>query len=201
MELDFSFRGLSPLSSWQEGWQCADRHGVGEGAESSTTWSEGSQEEPSKPTYTVTHFLQQSHTSSNKATPPNSATPYGQAYSNHHRFPSKIWASSSFDFLCRQHLRHHLSPPGREVCIYRQTFVRFFCWFRHFEKWTGLEPRASEEWTNGKGVVLLPKLNSKSRLIRIIGWIPCETLVRASHPGLLVKYTKISNVQTFSCHI
>ena len=30
-----------------------------------------------KPTPTVIHFLQQDHTYSNKATPPNSATPHG----------------------------------------------------------------------------------------------------------------------------
>jgi hypothetical protein len=30
----------------------------------------------SKPTLTVTHFLQQSHTYSDKATPPNSVTPW-----------------------------------------------------------------------------------------------------------------------------
>ena len=28
---------FSPLSSWQEAWQCAGRHGAGEGAESSTS--------------------------------------------------------------------------------------------------------------------------------------------------------------------
>jgi hypothetical protein len=31
----------------------------------------------SKPAYTVTHFLQQGHTYSNKDTPPNSATSHG----------------------------------------------------------------------------------------------------------------------------
>ena len=34
---------FSPLSSWQETWQCAGRHGAG-GAESSMSRSEGSQE-------------------------------------------------------------------------------------------------------------------------------------------------------------
>jgi hypothetical protein len=33
--------------------------------------------ETSKPAFIVTYFLQQGHTQSNKATPPNSATPYG----------------------------------------------------------------------------------------------------------------------------
>ena len=28
---------FSPLSSWQEAWQCADRHGAGKGSESSTS--------------------------------------------------------------------------------------------------------------------------------------------------------------------
>jgi hypothetical protein len=50
----------------------AGRHDTGGGAESSTSWSEGKQEQTffqaarrrvSKPTPTVTHFLQQGHTS------------------------------------------------------------------------------------------------------------------------------------------
>ena len=31
------FQRFSPLSSWQEAWWCAGRHGAGEGAESSTS--------------------------------------------------------------------------------------------------------------------------------------------------------------------
>jgi hypothetical protein len=68
-----------------ETWQHLGRHGAG-GAESSTSSSEGSQEHTtilqearrrdSKPIPTVTHFLQQGHTYSNKATVPNSATPW-----------------------------------------------------------------------------------------------------------------------------
>jgi hypothetical protein len=62
-------------------WQHPGRHGAG-GAESSTSSSKGKQEKTSseatrkrvsKPTPTVTHFFQQGHTYSNKATPPNSA--------------------------------------------------------------------------------------------------------------------------------
>ena len=75
-----------------------DRHDAG-GAKSSISWSNGSQEETvfcrqpggsflqhwvdleyyetSKPTYTVTQFLQQGHTYSNKATPPNHLTFHG----------------------------------------------------------------------------------------------------------------------------
>jgi hypothetical protein len=34
---------FSPLSSWQEAWQHPGRHGAGEGAESSTSCSEGKQ--------------------------------------------------------------------------------------------------------------------------------------------------------------
>ena len=30
------FQRFSPLSSWQEAWHCAGRHGAGEGAESAT---------------------------------------------------------------------------------------------------------------------------------------------------------------------
>jgi hypothetical protein len=36
------FQRLRPLSSWQEAWQRAGRHGAGEGAENSTSWSVGS---------------------------------------------------------------------------------------------------------------------------------------------------------------
>ena len=48
-------------------------------------WTELEHLESSKPAYIVTHFLQQGHTHSNKATPPKSAIPIGQAYSNHHK--------------------------------------------------------------------------------------------------------------------
>jgi hypothetical protein len=61
---------LSPLSSKWETWQHPGRHGAG-GAESSTSCSEDKQKTDShmarrrvsKPTPTVTHFLQQGHTS------------------------------------------------------------------------------------------------------------------------------------------
>jgi hypothetical protein len=58
-------------------WQCSGRHGVGR-AESSTSYREGKQERIGllaarervlKLMPTVTHFLQQGHTYSNKATP------------------------------------------------------------------------------------------------------------------------------------
>lgn len=43
--------------------------------------------EPSKRTLAVTHFLQQDRTSSNKATRPNSVSPFeGRFLSNHHKF-------------------------------------------------------------------------------------------------------------------
>jgi hypothetical protein len=65
-----------------ETWQHRGRHGTG-GAESSTFSSEDCYQNTGfqaarmrvlKPTPTVTHLLQQDHTYSNKATPPNSAT-------------------------------------------------------------------------------------------------------------------------------
>jgi hypothetical protein len=70
---------FSPLSSRQGH---VSVHGTG-GAEKSTRRSKGRQEKTgshmstrrvSKSTLTETHILQQSHTYSNKATPPNSAT-------------------------------------------------------------------------------------------------------------------------------
>ena len=39
------FQRLSPLSSWWKAWQPAGSHGAGGGAESSPSWSEGSEEE------------------------------------------------------------------------------------------------------------------------------------------------------------
>jgi hypothetical protein len=60
-------------------WQFPGRHGVG-GAQSSISCLEDKQEKSGfqgariKVTPTMTHFLQQGHTYSNKATPPKSAT-------------------------------------------------------------------------------------------------------------------------------
>ena len=80
------FQRVSPLASRQEAWWwCAGRYGAGERAESSTFWSTGSRRllglawayETSKTTFTMKHFLQQRHTYSNKATPPNAFTAYG----------------------------------------------------------------------------------------------------------------------------
>ena len=68
-------------------WQHSGRHGSG-GAESSTSsseshyWKTGSQAARMrvlKPTPTVTHLLKQGHTHSNRATPPNSATPWAES--------------------------------------------------------------------------------------------------------------------------
>ena len=93
------FQRFSSLSSQQEAWQCVGRHGVGEGAEISTSLSESSLTLPpwtelknrtSKPTLTVTHFLPQGHTHSNKNISPNSVAQAnslvyrGQTYSNHY---------------------------------------------------------------------------------------------------------------------
>jgi hypothetical protein len=84
-----SFR---PSSSWWGAWRHTGRHGAGEVAESSTSWSTGSRkrrcatlgiawaQETSKPTPTVTHFLQQGHTYSNKTTPPIVPLYMGQAF-------------------------------------------------------------------------------------------------------------------------
>ena len=44
-----------------------------------TTVFQAARRRVSKPTPTVTHFLQQGHTYSNKAIPPNSAIPHGQS--------------------------------------------------------------------------------------------------------------------------
>ena len=77
---------FSPLITKVEGWQYPGRHGTG-GAESSKSSSEGHQEKTgshmvrrrvSLPTPTVTHFLNQGHTYSNKATPSNSTTSWAK---------------------------------------------------------------------------------------------------------------------------
>jgi hypothetical protein len=84
---DLQIQRFSLSSSWWETWHLG-RSGVRKGAESSTSWSEGSQEktlhwvelehETSKPTHTVIQFFQQDHISlSSKAILPNSATFYG----------------------------------------------------------------------------------------------------------------------------
>ena len=67
-------------------WQLLSRHGAKE-ADNSTSFSEGKQEKTAlqsfrmsvlKPTPTVTCFLQQDHTYSNKASPPNSTIPWAK---------------------------------------------------------------------------------------------------------------------------
>jgi hypothetical protein len=68
-------------------WQHQGRHGAG-GAESFTSYSEVHQKagsymvrrRVSLSTSIVTYFLQQGHTYSNKAIPPNSATPWGKRF-------------------------------------------------------------------------------------------------------------------------
>ena len=52
--------------------------------DSSSSLAELECSETSKPAYTVIF-------SSNKATPPNRATPMGQAYSNHHKYTFQSW--------------------------------------------------------------------------------------------------------------
>jgi hypothetical protein len=73
---------FSPLSSRQKAWQ---HPGMTLKKLSSTSCSEGEQKiavfqearrRVAKPTPTMTNFLQQGHTCSNKATPPNRATPW-----------------------------------------------------------------------------------------------------------------------------
>lgn len=67
--------------SWQGAWQYTDRHGAGEAAVSSTSGSTGSRKwlQVIRPGLSYKdhllgiHFFQQGHTSSNKATPPDSA--------------------------------------------------------------------------------------------------------------------------------
>jgi hypothetical protein len=80
---------FSPFLSLWEAWQCPGRHGAGR-AERSTSCSEDKQAKSavfqvvrrrvSKPTRPPTRPrpLQQGHTYSNKATPPNSATPWAK---------------------------------------------------------------------------------------------------------------------------
>jgi hypothetical protein len=104
-------------------------HSAGEGAENSVSWPKGSQERTifqaarrrvSKSTLTVTHFLQQGHTHFNKATPPNSATPWAK----HIQITTSVnalnhWAISltpmfifKFSIICFfVHFTSQLKPP------------------------------------------------------------------------------------------
>ena len=69
-------QSFSPLSSMQEAWQRPGSCGDGEGGlpKAKTEFQEA-RRRISKPTFTVTHFLQQSHTYSKKATFPNMPLP------------------------------------------------------------------------------------------------------------------------------
>ena len=63
--------------------------------------------ETSKVASTVTHFLQQDHTYSNKAIPSNSATPFGGHFlSNQHTF---------FTFVVSAFVKH-IVPAMRKYC-------------------------------------------------------------------------------------
>jgi hypothetical protein len=72
IKANIKFQKFSPLSSRQEAWQCLGKHGSGEGDEGYISCSEGNQKKTvswassrrvSKPTLSVTHFLQQGHIS------------------------------------------------------------------------------------------------------------------------------------------
>ena len=86
---------FSPLS-WPAAWQPTGRRGAGyilirrQQEVDSVTLSKVWAKDTSKTSPTVTHFLQQGHTYFNKATPPNSATPFGimgsvQLHSDYYR--------------------------------------------------------------------------------------------------------------------
>ena len=92
----FTVQRFNLLSSRKEAKKHAGRYGAREGAESSyilthrqqeVVWDTGcdlSRYETSKPASTVTHFLQQDQTYSNKATP-NNISPFGGHFlSKHH---------------------------------------------------------------------------------------------------------------------
>ena len=120
------FQRFSPFSSWQIAWQHPGRHGAGERAELSilirrqqkgivshrqqkgrlsSTLGRAWAKETSNPTPTMRNFLQLGHIYSNKGTPPNNSTCYGQAlkhmiyggqtYSNHHH----IWQAQFRIFI------------------------------------------------------------------------------------------------------
>jgi hypothetical protein len=55
--------------------------------------------EPSKPAYTMTHFLQQGHTYSNKATPPNSVTSYGPSIQTREPMGAKTFQTATPTFV------------------------------------------------------------------------------------------------------
>jgi hypothetical protein len=74
------------------------RYGVG-GVESSTSSYEGHSVKTGfqagrtkvlKPTPTVIHLLQQGHTYSNRAIPPNKCHSLGQSYTNHHSWKDDV---------------------------------------------------------------------------------------------------------------
>jgi hypothetical protein len=77
IKADLQVQRFSPLLSWQEAWQAAGRRGAG-GTESSTSHSEGKQKIVSQAARGRVSIKLQQYTSSNKATPPNSATPWAK---------------------------------------------------------------------------------------------------------------------------
>ena len=136
---------FSPLSSRWKTWQHSGRHGAG-GAESSASLSEGCQEktgfQPARmrilqPTHTVTHFFQQGHTYSNKATPPSTATPWAKliqvttpkvlSFEIEHETKMSAFVAS----MQQNKTKQNNSPPSpsfhtRSICC-SYTFVRCMC--------------------------------------------------------------------------
>ena len=126
------FQRFSSLSSWWEAWQHAGRHDAEEGAEGLTSWSAGSRRRLCQYWAELEHRRPQSlppqwHTSSNKTTPPNSATPCGPSiqthervykahiYSNHHNQVQVIydlfwWIYTMFSLLWYRISRMNKNP-------------------------------------------------------------------------------------------
>jgi hypothetical protein len=131
-------QSFSPLSSWQEAWQHAERHGSGEVAKNSTSGSAGSRKrqwanwvwlgllKPQSPP-SGTHFLQQGHTYSNKATI-NSVTYY-----------EPMRAIHSF-------------KPGHWSCCLRSVSTQHHCRICSRAKWLDLWPGNGQPW-GGRQVV------------------------------------------------
>ena len=77
----FQVQRLSSLSSQQEAWQHAGRHGASEVAESSTSGPQAARGEIDSRTW-LELLMPQCHTFFKKATPPKSAAPY-EPYGGH----------------------------------------------------------------------------------------------------------------------
>ena len=186
----YVFRGLVHYHHGTTWWH-AGVHGAEKGAEISTSWPAGNRKwselglawawKTLKSTLTVTHILQQGHTYCNKATPPNSTTPYEIMGANYFQ-TTTAWLCTCvcvYVYVCGEHIQFSSFPEKIQDNDTRSskpiswpfmtsTFTvliscgccdnHIFSAFKQHLSFTGVEVRSSKwvlpDWKSGFGKVV-----------------------------------------------